>query len=54
MNFIDKRVSIKQAIDILTQNGIHVDEDQATLILDFLYLISKNHKEPKKVETSEP
>ncbi|MCT1526950.1 hypothetical protein [Sphingobacterium hotanense] len=54
MNFIDKRVSIKQAIDILTQNGIHVDEDEATLILDFLYLISKNHKEPKKVETSEP
>ena len=54
MNFIDKRVSTKQAIEILTQNGIHVDEDEAAVILDFLYLMSKNHKERKKAETSEP
>lgn len=54
MNFIDKRVSAKQAIEILTQNGIHVDEDEATVILDFLYLMSKNHKERKKAEISEP
>ena len=54
MNFIDKRVSTKQAIEILTQNGIHVDEDEAAVILDFLYLMSKNHKERKMAETSEP
>lgn len=56
MNFIDKKVSTKQAIEILTQNGIHVDEDEAAVavILDFLYLMSKNHKERKKAETSEP
>jgi len=54
MNFIDKRVSIKQAIEILTQKGIYVDEDEAIVILDFLYLMSKNHKERKKAEKSEP
>lgn len=54
MNFIDKRVSTKQTIEILTQNGIHVDEDEATVILDFLYLMSKNHKERKKAEKSDP
>lgn len=54
MNFIDKRVSTKQAIEILAQNGIQVDDDEAAVIVDFLYLMSKNQKERKKAETSEP
>ena len=54
MNFIDKKVSVQQTIETLAHQGIHVDDEEAAVILDFLYLISKNHKEPKKVETSEP
>lgn len=54
MNFIDKKVSTKQAIEKLAQHGIHVNEDEAAVILDFLYLMSKHHKEPKKVKTPEP
>ncbi len=54
MNFIDKKVSIEKAIGILAQHDIHVDEDEATVILDLLYLMSKNLKEPKKMKISEP
>lgn len=45
MNFIDKKVSTKQIIEILEREGIHVDDEEATVILDFLYLMAKNHKE---------
>ncbi len=38
MNFTDKKVSIKRAIAILVKNGIEVDDDEATVIVDFLYL----------------
>lgn len=50
MNFIDKKVSTKQAIDILAHHSIHVDDDEAVVILDFLYLMSKNHKGTKDDE----
>ncbi len=39
--FSNRRVSIDQAIKILRRNGIQVNEDQARIILDFLYLIAK-------------
>ena len=45
MNFISKKVSAKQIIEILESQGIHVDDEEATVILDFLYLLAKNHKE---------
>ncbi len=54
MNFIDKKVSIKQAITTLAKNEIEVDDNEATVILDFLYLMSKNYNKPeeeKKAET---
>lgn len=44
MNFSDKKVSVKTSIAILAKNGIQVDEEEAAIILDFLYLIAKNHK----------
>jgi len=45
MNFIDKKVSTKQIIEILEREVIHVDDEEATVIIDFLYLITKNYKE---------
>lgn len=54
MNFIDKKVSVKQAIATLAKNDIDVDEDEGSVILDFLYLMAKNYKKPEdnqKVET---
>jgi hypothetical protein len=39
--FINRRITIDQAIKILRRNGIQANEDQASLILDFLYLIAK-------------
>lgn len=44
MNFTDKKVSVKRAIAILAKNGIEVDNDEATVIVDFLYLMAKNYK----------
>lgn len=48
MSFIDKKVSIARAIAILARNGLEVGEDEADTILDFLYLIAKNHSKPKE------
>ena len=43
----DRNVSITKAVRILTQNNIIVDESDASIILDFLYLIAKFSKERK-------
>ncbi|MFA6058736.1 MAG: hypothetical protein WC756_11100 [Taibaiella sp.] len=56
MNFTDKKIPDKRAIGMLSKNGIQVDEEEAAIILEFLYLVSKNHpktKEEKDVETLE-
>lgn len=47
MNFIDKNVSVEQAIIILSKNGIKVDEKEVKIILELLYLVSKNYDKPK-------
>ncbi|MFT3949133.1 MAG: hypothetical protein QM763_19365 [Agriterribacter sp.] len=47
MNFIDKKVSVKKAIAILAKNNINVDDDEAAVILDFLYLLAKNTEEKR-------
>jgi len=36
-------MSVKKAISILAQNGICVNEEEASVILKFLYLIAKSH-----------
>lgn len=51
MNFIDKKIPDKRAIAMLSKNGIQVDEDEAAIILEFLYLVSKNHPKTKNVGT---
>lgn len=54
MNFTDKKVSVKRAMMILAKNNIEVDEEEATVILDFLYLMAKNHKKHREEKASKP
>jgi hypothetical protein len=42
-NFTDRRVSVNRAITILAKNGVQVDENEATVILNFLYHIAKTY-----------
>ncbi len=53
MNFIDKRVSAKQAIAILAKNGVQMDDNEANIILDFLYLIAKNYQQSEGDQSAE-
>jgi hypothetical protein len=39
--FLNGRISVDQATRILRKNGIVVNEEQAKVILDFLYLIAR-------------
>lgn len=50
MTFISKKVSAKQIIEVLESQGIHVDDEEATAILGFLYIMAKNHKEIEEDE----
>jgi len=52
MNYIDKKVSVKRAISILSKNGIQVDDKEALAIIDFLYLMAKNYKIFKEEQIS--
>lgn len=54
MNFINKNISIEEAITLLARNGIQVNDGETTIILDFLYLMSKNYKKTKEKKTSKP
>ncbi|WP_051199970.1 hypothetical protein [Flavobacterium subsaxonicum] len=53
MNFIDRRISVDRAIAMLAKNGIDVDDVEAAVILDFLYLISKNRNKPEEAKNAE-
>lgn len=48
MNFIDRNVSSQQAIIILAKNGVQVNEKEAKIILELLYLVSKSYNKPKE------
>jgi len=43
-----RKVSVDQAIKLLRRNGIQVNEDQALIILDFLYLLARTYGSIKK------
>lgn len=43
MNFIDRNISVEKAVIILSKNGIKVNEKQAEIILELLYLLSKSY-----------
>ena len=40
-NFNDRRISVKKAIATLAKSNIQVDEQEASIILDFLYHIAQ-------------
>ena len=42
--FSNRKVSVDEAIKVLRQRGTEVSEDEAIVILDFLYLLAKNYK----------
>lgn len=44
--FSNRNVSIGRAITLLGRNNIHVNDDEAAAILDFLYVIAKNYNKP--------
>lgn len=50
MNFIHKKISTKQAMEILTLPGVQADSDEATVIFDFFHPISKNYNETREDE----
>jgi DNA invertase Pin-like site-specific DNA recombinase len=51
-NFIDRNISVGQAIIILAKNGILVSDDEAKTILELLYLIAKNQKKSEERKSS--
>jgi len=44
--FPSRKISTEQAVKILKRNGNQVTDEQAILILDFLYLIAKTVPQP--------
>lgn len=52
MNFIDRKISVNRAIAMLAKSGIEVDDGEAAIILDFLYLISKNRNKPEEAKNA--
>ncbi|RZJ71552.1 MAG: PTS sugar transporter subunit IIBC [Flavobacterium sp.] len=52
MNFIDRRISVNRAIAMLAKNGMEVNDGEAAIILDFLYLISINRKKPEEAKNT--
>ncbi|WP_407484591.1 PTS sugar transporter subunit IIBC [Elizabethkingia miricola] len=53
MNFNNKKVSVKKVTAVLAKNDIQVNDDEAAVILDFLYLMAKNYKEAKEEQNLE-
>lgn len=49
--FSDRKVSVDQAMNILRNNGIETNEEQAKAILDFLYLLAKMHRDRNSQDT---
>ncbi|MFF5383658.1 PTS sugar transporter subunit IIBC [Pedobacter suwonensis] len=43
MDFIDRKVSGSKAIALLAKNGLEVDDEEAMVIMSFLYLVAKIH-----------
>ena len=50
MNFVERKISVKRTISILSKNGVEVDEQEAGVILDFLYLVAKNYGKREAVQ----
>ncbi|RVT77363.1 PTS sugar transporter subunit IIBC [Flavobacterium sufflavum] len=48
MNFIDKNVSVEKAVIIFSKNGIQINNKEVKIILELLYLVSKNYNKPRE------
>jgi hypothetical protein len=51
--FSSRKVSPNHAINLLGRNGIHVNEEQAAIILDFLYLLARTYGKIAEEEGAE-
>ncbi|SDF72125.1 hypothetical protein SAMN05216464_12625 [Mucilaginibacter pineti] len=51
MSFVEKKISVKRSINLLAKNGIQVDDNEGTEILNFLYLIAKNYQYKGGIES---
>ncbi|MDV4111472.1 PTS sugar transporter subunit IIBC [Elizabethkingia anophelis] len=49
-----KNISIERIIVLLAKNGIHIDDSEAIMILEFLNLISKNYQKPLSKRQRKP
>lgn len=49
MKFIYKNISVEKAAIILSKKGVQVDEKEAKIILQLLYLVSKNCDKQKNI-----
>jgi hypothetical protein len=47
----EKQISVYKAIVILAKNNIHVNEDEAAEILNFLYHVAKMYSNTKTTDT---
>lgn len=52
MNYIDRTVSVEQAIIILAKNGVQVNEKEAKDILELLYLVAKTYNKSEVRKSS--
>lgn len=52
MNFIDRNVSVEQAIIILAKNSVQLNEKEAKDILELLYLVAKTYNKSKERKSS--
>ena len=46
-----KNVSVEKAVIILSKNGIQINENEAEIILELLYLLSKSYDKPRERKT---
>lgn len=53
-DFYNRKVTVNKAIKILKRNGIQTDEDQAAIILNFLYLIAKTYSPDLQLMDNRP
>lgn len=53
MDFIDRKVSSRRAIALLARNHIEINDDEAAVILNFLYLMAKVHNRKMALKDTE-
>jgi hypothetical protein len=52
--FFNRKVSVSQAMKLLKRNWIQVNDDQAQIILKFLYVIAKTYRPVVNLNDTRP